>query len=208
MRSINLSLDAPAPIRVVAVQGEHIAAALRIDVSDALAHYPNAWFSVLVKREGDASPYISEAVLHAEKSTVTYFLTRTDTAKPGQLAIEVQARDGNENALIKSRAYSFLIADSICSELSNPEVPKPDWTDEVIEAAKRSVIASAHALEYYQGAAAIAASLSDSAASASRLSLFVTVDANGHVIVSSDQSQITSATINENGSLIISLEVA
>lgn len=209
MRVISLKFNVSTPVRVAAIQGEHHAAALAVDVGSIVAEYPMAWFSVVARREGDAQPYVAEALMYPERGRIIYKLSCVDTARSGQLTVEVQARDG-DSTVIKSCAFAFLIARSLCLCADEPEATPPDWTGEVIEAAERCVNASAQTEAYRNEAAVSAASALESAqaTAAGRLSLFITVGADGHARASSQTSLLSGASIDSGGSLTIQLEVA
>lgn len=116
-------------------RGENLATLLVVDVAKVLAACPTAWFSLLVRRP-DRVVYPAAPVLNADADgCVRYAVTNVETALPGEVEIEVQARDGD--VLIKSHTFAIEVLQDLSESGSTPgpSPPEPAWSDKVIEAA-------------------------------------------------------------------------
>ena len=113
-------------------QGENLAQTIEIDVSSMLAQWPQAVFSILVKRPGDTEPYVSACSLSG--SIVQWPITAAETAKAGEGQMELQCISGS--VLAKSKVVTITVAECIQGDPSeDPPEPSQGWVDEVLQAA-------------------------------------------------------------------------
>ncbi|MDL2317787.1 hypothetical protein LJC74_01660 [Eubacteriales bacterium OttesenSCG-928-A19] len=145
--------------RPVVVRGENDATEIRVDCTPALKLWPDATFTLLFKRPGGEAYIAAEGLTADEKNNITYLLTDVETAIPGTLSMEVQARQSG--VLAKSFLYYFKIEPGI-DPTGEPPEPTPDWIDEVLDAAESAKGAAQDA----QGASEDAAKSAEDAAKA------------------------------------------
>lgn len=134
MRKVNLVFGQTIMPYPIGVAGENLATRIECDVSSVLATVPDAFFAVVIAR-ADGATYVAAANLAAVDGILTYVLTSTDTAAPGNLGIEIQASAGE--AVVKSWTYTFVIARGLIDG-EPPEASGPDWVRRLIEAAEDS----------------------------------------------------------------------
>ena len=113
-------------------QGEHLAQTIQFDVSTFLKRWPDAEFSILVRRPGEENPYIGQTSL--EGDILSWIITSTETAVAGDGRIEVRAAYGDMVA--KSDLIPFRVSSSMTGHAHDPPDPFEDWVSRVTDAAQ------------------------------------------------------------------------
>lgn len=142
----------------VGYAGEHLASMVSVDCGAVAERYPGATYAILLSRANE-EPYIpAPAVTPDANHRIAYTLTRTETAIPGTLRMEVQARDGK--TVLKSSIFYFSIGKSLDTPAPPPAPAMPGWAEAVLEAeavaldsAARAAAAEAGAVRSAAGAA-------------------------------------------------------
>lgn len=112
-------------------QGENLARTIEIDVSSMLAQWPNATFSILVKRKGDAEPYLS--VCSRSGNLVRWPITSVETEVSGNGQMELRCTSGT--VIAKSYVATIKVAASISGTATETPEPSQAWVDDVLAAA-------------------------------------------------------------------------
>lgn len=129
----------------IGVQGENIARAIELDMTEWVAAYPGASFHVLFKpyNESEAVPMVSTF----EDNILTWTPTLSATVVSGVGYTEIRALDPETGLIRKSRIIPTSVENSVTGVDENPPQPYADWVNRVLEAGSDAV----------KGAAAVAA---------------------------------------------------
>ena len=93
------------------IQGENGARGIEIDCNAWKQMFPDCSVSIWHKRNGDASPSATGATYDAEKKTVTWIPTSTDTYVAGEGVAEIRLTD--DSVIKKSRAIVTGVSPSV-----------------------------------------------------------------------------------------------
>jgi len=130
MREVKVCFYEIMPPVQAGVAGENLSTVLTIDVKPVLAEWPDAFFSVFFLRR-DEPAYVAAPDLRPDgNGFIRYALTNVETALPGLLVMEIQAR--RDGGVAKSWRCDIIIAPSLCGP---PPPPQPNWLDEFLEIA-------------------------------------------------------------------------
>lgn len=143
MKIYAVAFDAAYPQAAAAVQGETGATVLQIDCRAVLDRWPGARLSIVAKRpDGEAYPALA-AALPDGKGIVPYALTTVDTAVPGTLELELQARDGA--VLVRSIAYAVEVTRQLVPPGTAAPPDAAPWVDVALDAVHDSTVAAEQA---------------------------------------------------------------
>lgn len=118
-------------------QGENLAREIEFNVNDWIETYGDGTVQALYMRAADTSPYPLN--LTVENGKAVWIVTNADTAYVGRGYCELRYSVGD--VLVKSKAYTTLVAPSLQGEMANPDA-LPDWVADVLAAgeAARNIV--------------------------------------------------------------------
>ena len=122
-------------------QGENLAKTIEVDISDWLVDYPNGIITIWHKRNGDAEPYPTGAVMDRDAGVIRWSPTNTDTYVAGKGQAEFRLIEGS--VIKKSRTVITGISPSV-TYAGDPA--GSGWQD-YLDAMERAASAAADAQE-------------------------------------------------------------
>lgn len=129
MRTIRMVFDATYNGYWDVMCGEHEATEVTMDCASVLAQWPEARFTVVVRRK-DGAVYPPVAAEKAVDGELRYALTSVDTGVAGPLVLEFRAYAGV--ALVKTRMCMLQVVPG--AEITEvPEPSAPGWIEQVAE---------------------------------------------------------------------------
>lgn len=157
-RHVEVVFGKPFNKTAIGYDGENLASSVTMDCGLVAERHPDAQYTLLFSRSQEL-PYIAVPTMAADaEHRLHYTLTSAETAVPGPLRMEVQAREGE--VLLKSFVFYFDILKSLDAPTQPPAPPAPGWATAVLEAAVLAEAAAAAAAQ----AKTIAVQCADSAA--------------------------------------------
>ena len=118
----------------IGIQGENKARVIAFDVSDILAEFPGASFTLIHQRSGDSSAYpVGSTELHG--TTLLWTVTSADTAIAGSSYCELIATV--DDVVKKTVIYSLRVAGTLDNSATPPD-PWESWVQDVVDAADRA----------------------------------------------------------------------
>ena len=114
----------------IGVQGENIARAIELDMTEWVEAYPDASFHVLFKpyNESEAVPMVSTL----ENNILTWIPTLSATAVSGVGYTEIRALDPDTGLIRKSRIIPTSVEYSLSGVEQDPPEPYEDWVNSVL----------------------------------------------------------------------------
>lgn len=123
----------------IGIQGENKARVIAFDVSDILAEFPGASFTLIHQRSGDTSAYpVGSTELHG--TMLLWTVTSADTAIAGSSYCELIATV--DDVVKKTVIYSLRVAGTLDNSATPPD-PWESWVQDVVDAADRADAAAA-----------------------------------------------------------------
>ena len=160
---IDILMD-PAGKNVTGRVGENDHRRLVFDVSETAEMYPDAAFSVVFRRPGDAAGYpVPDTQLTLADGKLYWLMSSGDLARRGEGQCEVIATDSG--VIAKSEIYAVWVADAVDDDEDPPE-PWEGWVTEVTEAAAAAAGSAQDASGYAQDASGYADAAAASAQAA------------------------------------------
>lgn len=116
----------------IGVQGENIARAIQLDMTEWVNAYPDASYHVLFKpyNEPDAAPMVSTF----ENNILTWTPTLSATVVSGVGYTEIRALDPDTGLIRKSRIIPTSVENSVTGAEEDPPDPYTDWVNSVLAA--------------------------------------------------------------------------
>lgn len=123
----------------IGIQGENKARVIAFDVSDILAEFPGASFTLIHQRRDDTSAYpVSSTELSG--NLLLWTVTSADTAMAGSSYCELIATV--DDVIVKTVIYSLQVIGALDNTAEPPD-PWESWVQDVVDAADRADAAAA-----------------------------------------------------------------